>query len=666
MANNVVQAAAIHGDVHITQTGRHDPDAVHQAQEQVITAYRRLDDVQTQLTQMQQQLLASVTAERNITQVVLALQLALMRLQDMIAHLTWQRDHHQHEADRSVAELARTRRELTDAHRSKERTQHQLDRALDERTLAVELIAVLHRKINTLERQLRMLGPDTSSAEDLSPAQPSVPRLPHVGVGVDLAGVDAVVHRIGAYLDEQHQDLSHIAEAFAVSPTPTGSASATADWVQPTTRDELTGLLNRRGAMKLLRALLSGDAAAASHVAVLFCDIDNFKRINESLGHEAGDELLVAVARNLERGLPEGSVAARVSADEYVVVCPDVRPLDGVEQFAALVAPLFQQAVPLQGQLVRVSASIGAVTPTDTLVTGEDLLRFADAAMYEAKRRGYGRMVVASAGLVATADRQVQLEGELHDAIAADALTLHYQPVVDVNGTILTAEALVRWQHPEYGLLTPDVFLPVAARSNLLLELDSWVLRTALRAAVGWPEPAGRRIAVAVNLSALAPGDPGFTTTVADAVAESGIGWDRIVLELVETLLAGLSPLTIAEMAHLVDRGVRFAVDDFGTGYSSLARLKDLPAQIIKVDRRFVSGVGEDPADFAVAQAVMMLARAMGRSCVGEAVETATQFHVLRGIGADAYQGWLFSRPVPGPELHQLLMRGSLPMPKAG
>ncbi|WP_253775439.1 sensor domain-containing protein [Goodfellowiella coeruleoviolacea] len=430
------------------------------------------------------------------------------------------------------------------------------------------------------------------------------------------------------------------------------------------THDELTGLPNRAAVKEMLGELLKGEDAAK--VAVLFCDIDNFKRVNDSLGHDAGDELLVALARRLEGGLPTGCTAARLSGDEYVIICADIEAAGGVDALANRVASLLRTVVPVHGQLVRVSASIGAAMPNGTRTTGNDLLRFADAAMFEAKRGGAGRVHLASAALIASADRQVHLEGQLRDALAKDGLALHFQPVVGVDGAVLTAEALVRWPHPDRGLLPPDVFLPVAEQGDLLRELDRWVLRTALREAATWTVPDGRRVAVAVNLSGLVPGDPDFADAVASAVAEAGIEWDRVVLELVETALVDLPSRTRQAMGELVERGVRFAVDDFGTGYSSLARLKDLPAQIIKVDRRFVAGVGNNSSDFAVARAVVDMARAMGRSCVAEGVETATQFHVLRGVGVDAYQGWLFSRPVPPKEFRSVLALGSLHVPRAG
>ncbi|HEY0637012.1 MAG TPA: EAL domain-containing protein [Pseudonocardiaceae bacterium] len=430
------------------------------------------------------------------------------------------------------------------------------------------------------------------------------------------------------------------------------------------THDDLTGLPNRFAVKEMLARLMSGPTR--DRVAVLFCDIDNFKRVNDSLGHDAGDELLVALAKRLRAGMPEGCMPARLGGDEYLVICPDTETVGGVEALVAQVSDLLRTAVALRGQPVQVSATIGAAVPNSSSTAPEDLLRFADAAMYQAKRTGRGRVALASAALMDSADRQVALEGQLREALARDGLTLHFQPVVDASGAVVTAEALVRWHHPERGILPPTTFLPVAEQGDLLRELDRWVLRTALREAATWPSVDGRQVGVAINLAGLLPGDPEFVETVATAVAEAGIDYDRVVLELVETTLVDLPSKPRGAMAELVGRGVRFAVDDFGTGYSSLARLKELPAQIVKMDRQFVSGVGTNPSDFAVARAVVDMARAMNRSCVAEGVETAQQFHVLRGMGVDAYQGWLFSRSVPPAEFRAVLALGPLHVPRTG
>jgi diguanylate cyclase (GGDEF)-like protein/PAS domain S-box-containing protein len=431
------------------------------------------------------------------------------------------------------------------------------------------------------------------------------------------------------------------------------------------THDDLTGLPGRSAVNELLGQLLGGPEADS--VAVLFCDVDNFKRVNDSLGHDVGDELIIALARRLERGLPPSCTPGRMSGDEYVVICSDVEEVGGVEALANRVARLLRTAVPVRGQLLRVSAAIGAAVPSGPETTAADLLRFADAAMFNAKRQGAGRVSLANAELIHTANSQMLLEGQLRDAIANDGLVLHYQPVVGPDGTILSAEALVRWPHPERGLLGPGDFLPVAQQGDLLRELDRWVLRAALCEASKWPMLNGGVLGagpgVAVNLAGLVPGDPEFVEIVSAAVAESDIEWDRVVLELVETSLIDLPSRSRAAMEELTDRGVRFAVDDFGTGYSSLARLKELPAQIIKIDRAFVSGVATEAADFAVVRALVDMARAMGRSCVAEGVECESQFHVLRSFGVDAYQGWLLSRPLPAREYRELLRNGPLQVP---
>jgi diguanylate cyclase (GGDEF)-like protein/PAS domain S-box-containing protein len=429
------------------------------------------------------------------------------------------------------------------------------------------------------------------------------------------------------------------------------------------TVDELTRLPNRAAGLELVDRLLAGPGR--DRVAVVCGDLDDFARVNSSLGHDAGDDLLVALAGRLQRELPFGCTAARLGADEFVVICADHAEVGGPDLLARTVADLLRTTITVHGRPVQMTASVGLATPVPTgEVRAADLLRFAEAAMHDAKRRqARGGIGIATDGVVSSATKALELEAELRAAIAGDGLVLDYQPVVGPDGTVLSAEALVRWPHPERGLIPPADFLPVAQRSGLLRELDLWVLRAATREAAAWPEHRGRRCAVAVNLAGLLPGDAAFRSAVSDAVSDAGLEWDRLVLELVETSLVALPPHALAAMAELTERGVRFAVDDFGTGYSSLARLKELPAQTVKVDRAFVTGVADDPADFAVARAVVDMARAMGRTTVAEGVETAEQFHVLRGIGVDAYQGWLFSRPVRSTGVRDVLARGRLATP---
>ena len=429
--------------------------------------------------------------------------------------------------------------------------------------------------------------------------------------------------------------------------------------------DELTRLPNRAACLELLDRLLVGPVR--ERVAVVCGGVDDFQRVNSSLGHEAGDDLLVTLAGRLQRDLPVGCSAARLSGDEFVVICADHTEVGGPDQLAGLVADLLRTVITVHGRPVDLTASVGLATPVPTGdVRAADLLRFAEAAMLDVKRRQRrGGIAVATDGVVSSATRALELEAELQAAIAADGLVLEYQPVVGPDGRVLSLEALVRWPHPDRGTIPPTEFLPVAQRSGLLRELDRWVLRTAAAEAAGWQATEGCVPAVAVNLAGLLPGDTDFAVEVRDAVQGAGLPWDRLVLELVETSLVALPPHALAAMAGLAEQGVRFAVDDFGTGYSSLARLKELPAQTVKVDRAFVTGIAEDPVDFAVARAVVDMAHAMGRTTVAEGVETAEQFHVLRGIGVDAYQGWLFARALTPEQVHALLATGRLETPAA-
>ncbi|MBN9794821.1 hypothetical protein DMP17_40495 [Pseudonocardia sp. TMWB2A] len=435
------------------------------------------------------------------------------------------------------------------------------------------------------------------------------------------------------------------------------------------TVDPLTRLPNRAGLLELADRLLAGPDA--DRVAVVCGDVDDFARVNTGLGHDAGDTLLVELAGRLQRELPYHCTAGRLSADEFAVVCADVDEIGGPQALAAVVAGLLRGDVTVAGRPITLTASVG-VAGRDAAVAGpqadargprgDDLLRSAEVAVREAKQRGRGTVAVADRGAVAPARRQLELEAELRAAIEGDALRLEYQPVVAPDGTVLSAEALLRWSHPVHGEVSPGEFLPVAQRGGLQRDLDLWVLRTAATEAATWPR-AGQAVAVAVNLAGLLPADPSFLADVTAIVEGAGLPWNQLVLELVETSLVALPRPALDAMSELVHRGVRFAVDDFGTGYSSLARLKELPAQTVKVDRAFVTGVGTDPADFALARAVVEVARAMGRKTVAEGVETAEQFHVLRGLGVDAFQGWLFARSLRPDDLHRVLRGGGLPTP---
>ncbi|MGE3659794.1 MAG: putative bifunctional diguanylate cyclase/phosphodiesterase, partial [Pseudonocardia sp.] len=445
--------------------------------------------------------------------------------------------------------------------------------------------------------------------------------------------------------------------------------------------DAVTGLPTRAAATERLDGLLAGPRPGS--VAVVCAGVDGFGRVNAAAGHAAGDAVLATLAERLDDELPEGCTAARLAGDQFLVVCADHGRVDGPAGLARCVVGILSGGMMVDGRPVRLTASAGVATAGNVAAgnaaagnatagraaSADDLVRHAEIAMREAKARGTG-IAVASPELVASAGAVLRLEADLRAAFttpgAAEAagLVLHFQPVVGPDGVVRSAEALVRWEHPERGLIAPGEFLPIVARCGLMRELDLWVLRTACREAARWPAHDGRVPSVAVNLAGLLPADPGFVASVAGAVESAGLAWQRLVLELVESSLVELPPAARAAMAELAGRGVRFAVDDFGTGWSGLSRLRDLSAQVVKLDRSFVTGVAANPTDAAVARAVVELARVLGCAVVAEGVETPEQFRALRELGIDSFQGWLFARAMPSDALRALLVGDRLDVPR--
>lgn len=425
-------------------------------------------------------------------------------------------------------------------------------------------------------------------------------------------------------------------------------------WHYQAIHDDLTGLLNRTGLNELLDQVLP---EADGRAGMLFCDLDNFKRVNDSLGHHAGDELLVALARHLQAELPAGCVPARFSGDEFLIACTNVDAHGGVDALTARVAGLLRTALPVGHRLIHVSAAVGAAMAPDSSTTGQELLRQADVAMLKAKENGPGSSALANPTLVEAAADQLHLEIDLRAAIAHDGLALHYQPIVDSEGHLRMAEALLRWPHPQHGFLAPGVVLSVAHRAGLLAELEQWITRSALAEAATWPRAPGTEAppGIAINISDLLANRVDFATETLQILRDCKLDPLRLVLEVTETSLVSQPERSRKAMNELTEQGVRFAVDDFGSGYSSLARLKAFPTQLIKLDQQFVAGIATDLADHAICRTAIELATAMGRDCIAEGVETRTQHHLLAQLGYTHYQGFLFAHPQPAPQLHQLL-----------
>ncbi len=429
--------------------------------------------------------------------------------------------------------------------------------------------------------------------------------------------------------------------------------------VRQARHDPLTGLPNRMLLIERLATALEKAGAEEDVVALLFIDLDRFKVVNDSLGHQAGDELLVALADRLVATVRPGDLVARFGGDEFVIVCEGV---EGPETAIALADRILQQTaglVDVGDSQVHVSVSIGVVVASGHEKPGE-LLRDADAAMYVAKSRGRDRVEVFDHDLRARVVTRLATEQALRRGIERDEFLLHFQPVIDLrSGAILGAEALLRWNHPESGQLGPAKFLAVAEESGLLQPLGSWVLQEACRQAVSWTViEGGRPVDVFVNISAGQLSDPGLVDEVRLVLESSGIAPERLLLEVTEGTLMADAAATSKVLGALRALGVRIAVDDFGTGYSSLSYLTRLPVDLLKVDQSFVFGIGHRSGDQEVTAAIVALAHTLGMQAVAEGVETAEQLAELRALGCDMAQGFRFSAPLCAADFAEMLARG--------
>jgi diguanylate cyclase (GGDEF)-like protein/PAS domain S-box-containing protein len=414
-----------------------------------------------------------------------------------------------------------------------------------------------------------------------------------------------------------------------------------------TFHDELTGLPNRALLRdRLQRALNRSGTAAGCQVGLLCIDLDGFKAVNDTLGHDHGDLLLRVIADRLDT-LGSGGMVARLGGDEFAVLLPEV---DGPERCATVAEQalaVIREPLEIDGRPITVSASIGFAVAHPGM-SGTDLLRDADLAMYAAKAR-QNQAEAFTPALRVEAMARFDLQNELRNAVRAGDLVLYYQPVVDLEtGATVSVEALVRWDHPTRGLLSPLLFIPLAEESGIIQALGAWVLDEAVRQTAIWNQQ-GAALSVSVNLSVREVRD-GLASRVAATLAEAGLSPDLLVLELTESLFLEGTP-ELEELALLRRTGVRLAIDDFGTGYSSLSYLGRLPVDILKIDRSFTSGVGAVDELTALTDGIVALGQRLGLTVLAEGIETETQLTELRRMGCRRGQGFLFSRPVPVPEL---------------
>jgi len=409
--------------------------------------------------------------------------------------------------------------------------------------------------------------------------------------------------------------------------------------------DSLTSLPNRALLVERL-----GGARADSPRSLLFLDLDDFKTINDSLGHPTGDGVLVELARRIGDVIREDDLVARIGGDEFAVLAEttDRAALEGLAN--RLLAAVGQPFV-LDGRELRLSGSIGIATGSGA----DDLLRNADLAMYEAKRAGEGFAFFA-AEMHAAAERRLALLAELGRPDLYDELVLHYQPTFDLaSGAVEGVEALLRWQHPEHGLLAPGVFIAAAEESGAIAGIGGWVLREACREAAAWHDLCGTNPVVAVNVSARQLREEGFLADVSGALAASGLPGSALRLELTESVLLEATEATRANLAALPELGVALAIDDFGADHSWIGMLKELAPDVLKIDRSFVAGVGEH--ERSLLRGVLAFAHELGLKVVAEGIETEEQLVAVRRLRCDAAQGFHLARPMVGEELRSLLRR---------
>jgi diguanylate cyclase (GGDEF)-like protein len=421
--------------------------------------------------------------------------------------------------------------------------------------------------------------------------------------------------------------------------------------------DALTGLPNRTLLLErldhaVLRARRSGKMAA-----VLFLDLDRFKLVNDLYGHNVGDALLVAVAQRLTASLRSGDTLARMSGDEFVILCEDLNEASEVDAIAARICAAVAAApFVLPGAEAVVTASVGIAFSGRGDQLSEQLLRDADAAMYQAKRKGGARHQVIDLREQHLADERAGLERDLRGAAKRGELRAEYQPIVDTNdGRVTGVEALVRWLHPTHGLVMPSVIVPIAEQSDLIIEIGRWVLEQACPDRHRWARERTDRLTTSVNVSAQQLMSPDFAGTVAEVLSVTGTDPHLVTLEVTESVFVQDSERALVVLDELKHIGVKLALDDFGTGYSSLNYLKRFPIDIVKIDQGFIADLAGDQASHAIVLSVIELAHRLGKSVVAEGVETAEQHRQLLTLGCDSCQGFYFARPMSADALDTLL-----------
>lgn len=425
--------------------------------------------------------------------------------------------------------------------------------------------------------------------------------------------------------------------------------------------DTLTQLPNRRMLMQQLEEAVAQSASSGTNAALLFIDLDNFKTLNDTYGHARGDMLLRIVGQRLSHNVGNGDVVARLGGDEFVVILQElgVDGDDAVRQAkgaAERIRRALRAPYDLEGVAHHFTPSIGATVFAGDERAVETLLRHADLAMYEAKTAGRNNIQFFTEAMEDVVVMRSGLEADLRGAIERNEFALHLQPQVDHAGRITGAEALLRWSHPERGVVSPCEFIPVAEETGLIVPIGRWVFEQACASLIRLEETTGRRdLSISVNVSARQFRNPAFVEELIAIITRHELAPERLKLELTESLFLQDVDFVIGKMHQLRRLGLRFSLDDFGTGYSSLTYLKRLPFDEIKIDQSFVADITESAQDATIARTIIRMGKALGLGVIAEGVETAGQLALLLEAGCQGYQGYLFGRPLPLDEFEAML-----------
>ncbi len=442
-----------------------------------------------------------------------------------------------------------------------------------------------------------------------------------------------IAQTVGIAID-RHRDIAHIAYLAE--------------------HDALTGLPNRMLLDRKLSALLEKASLKQRSLAVAFADLDNFKLVNDTLGHAAGDELLTVVAQRISTRVGNGGIVARIGGDEFIIVLED--PAEPIyERLAAVLVDISKPMI-VQGVEIRVGCSIGVACAMEHGTTASELFANADMALYRAKEAGRNAIRLFTPAMAEDARNKLIRIEELRRAVERDEFVLHYQPQKEVrSGRMIGVEALVRWQHPVEGLLLPGAFIPLAEETGLIVPLGETVLRKACWQARLWQDRGLPALRMGVNVSARQFLESSLTNQVASALQSADLDPQWLELELTESLIMRDVEGAIERMQELKKLGVSLAIDDFGTGYSSLSTLRRFPLSRLKIDRSFIADIPEKPGDMAITSAIVSLGRTLDLEVVAEGVETEEQARFLEGAGCELLQGYLFARPLPSSEIESLI-----------